>query len=391
LQQWLDHRRDVLLRRSRHRLAAIERRLELLAGMMIVYLNLDEVIRIVREEDEPKPALIARFALNDNQANYILDTRLRSLRRLEEMQLRKEETDLTEEKTQIEALLGSERKQWQVIAHEIRDTKKKYGPDTKLGKRRTTLEAPPDVVVDLAESFIEREPITVLVSRKGWIRAMKGHVADVSTATFKGDDGLQTSFFAETTSKLIVLASDGKAFTLDASKLPGGRSLGEPLRLMADIDEAASIVDVWPYAVGEKMLIAGSDGRGFVAPQDDLISSTRKGRAVLGVDPPAVAHLAVPANGDHVAVIGENRKLLVFPLGQIPEMARGKGVRLQRYKDGGLSDARVFALKDGMSWRDSAGRGFNVSMPELKDYIGNRAEAGRLPPKGFPKNNKFEG
>jgi topoisomerase-4 subunit A len=391
LQQWLDHRREVLLRRSRHRLAAIERRLELLAGMMIVYLNLDEVIRIIRESDEPKPALIARFKLTDNQANYILDTRLRSLRRLEEMELRKEETALTEEKGQIEELLASERKQWQVIAHEIRDTKKKYGPETKIGKRRTRFEAPPQVEVDLAETFIEREPITVLLSRKGWIRAMKGHVADVSGATFKGDDGLQTSFFAETTSKILVLASDGKAFTLDASKLPGGRSLGEPLRLMADIDEQASIVAVWPYAAGEKMLIAASDGRGFVAPQDDLVSATRKGRAVLGVEAPALACLAVPASGDHVAVIGENRKLLVFPLGQIPEMARGKGVRLQRYKDGGLSDARVFALKDGMGWKDSAGRSFNVALPELKEYIGNRAEAGRLPPKGFPKNNKFEG
>ncbi|MDE3174818.1 MAG: DNA topoisomerase IV subunit A, partial [Pseudomonadota bacterium] len=380
-----------LLRRSRHRLAAIERRLELLAGMMIVYLNLDEVIRIVREEDEPKPALIARFALSDTQANYILDTRLRSLRRLEEMQLRKEESELAEEKGQIEALLGSDAKQWKVIAHEIRDTKKKYGPETKIGKRRTTFEAPPDVVVDLAESLIEREPITVLLSRKGWIRAMKGHVADVSGATFKGDDSLQSSFFAETTSKLLVLASDGKAFTLDASKLPGGRSLGEPLRLMADIDETAAIVAIWPYVAGAKTLIAASDGRGFVAPQDDLISSTRKGRAVLGVEAPAVACLAVPAQGDHVAVIGENRKLLAFPLGQIPEMARGKGVRLQRYKDGGLSDARVFALKDGMGWRDSAGRSFNVAMPELKEFIGNRAEAGRLPPKGFPKNNKFEG
>jgi topoisomerase-4 subunit A len=391
LQQWLDHRRDVLIRRSRHRLAAIERRLELLAGMMIVYLNLDEVIRIIREEDEPKPALIARFTLTDTQANYILDTRLRSLRRLEEMQLRKEEGDLRQEKEQIEALLASERKQWQVIAHEIRDTKKKYGPETKIGKRRTTFEAPPSVEVDLAETFIEREPITVLLSRKGWIRAMKGHVADVSGATFKGDDGLQTAFFAETTSKILVLASDGKAFTIEAAKLPGGRSLGEPLRLMADIDEQASIVAVWPYGPSEKMLIAGSDGRGFVAAQDDLISSTRKGRAVLSVEAPAVACLATPANGDHVAVIGENRKLLVFPLGQIPEMARGKGVRLQRYRDGGLSDARVFFLKDGMSWRDSAGRSFNVGMPELKEYIGNRAEAGRLPPKGFPKNNKFEG
>jgi topoisomerase-4 subunit A len=391
LQQWLDHRRDVLLRRSRHRLAAIERRLELLAGMMIVYLNLDEVIRIIREADEPKPALIARFKLTDTQANYILDTRLRSLRRLEEMELRKEETALAQEKGQIEELLASERKQWQVIAHEIRDTKKKYGPETKIGKRRTRFEAPPDVEVDLAESFIEREPITVLLSRKGWIRAMKGHVADVSGATFKGDDSLQTSFFAETTSKILVLASDGKAFTLDAAKLPGGRSLGEPIRLMADIDEQASIVAVWPYAAGEKMLIAANDGRGFVAPQDDLVSSTRKGRAVLGVDAPALACLAVPARGDHVAVIGENRKLLVFPLGQIPEMGRGKGVRLQRYKDGGLSDARVFALKDGMGWRDSAGRSFNVALPELRDYIGNRAEAGRLPPKGFPKTNKFEG
>ena len=196
LQQWLDHRRDVLLRRSRHRLAAIERRLELLAGMMIVYLNLDEVIRIVREEDEPKAALVARFTLSDTQANYILDTRLRSLRRLEEMQLRKEAAELAEEKTQIEDLLGSEARQWKVIAHEIRDTKKKYGPETKIGKRRTTFEAPPNVVVDLAESFIEREPVTVLLSRKGWIRAMKGHVADVSGATFKGDDSLQTSFFA---------------------------------------------------------------------------------------------------------------------------------------------------------------------------------------------------
>ncbi len=391
LQQWLDHRRDVLLRRSRHRLAAIERRLELLAGMVIVYLHLDEVIRIIRETDEPKPALIARFKLTDNQANYILDTRLRSLRRLEEMTLRKEQSDLAAEKTQIEDLLASQDKQWKMLAHEIRDLKKKYGPETKLGKRRTSLQAPPDVRVDLAESFIEREPITVLLSRKGWIRAMKGHVADVSSATFKGDDGLWTSFFAETNSKILVFVSDGKTFTLDASKLPGGRSLGEPLRLMADIDEAAHVVAVWPHQPGAKMLVATNDGRGFIVGQDDLLSSTRKGRAVLGVEAPALACLATPAQGDHVALIGDNRKLLAFPLGQIPEMARGKGVRLQRYKDGGLSDARVFALKDGMSWKDSAGRTFNVSLPELKDYIGNRAEAGRLPPKGFPKTNKFDG
>ena len=391
LQQWLDHRRSVLLRRSAHRLAAIERRLELLAGMIIVFLNLDEVIRIVRDADDPKASLIARFSLSETQANYILDTRLRALRRLEEMALRKEQTALTEEKGTIEALIDSDKKQWQAIAYEIRDTKKRYGPETKLGKRRTTFEAPPDVVVDLAEALIEREPVTILLSQKGWIRALKGHVADLSGATFKGDDGLRTSFFAETTTKILVLASDGKIFTLEASKLPGGRGAGEPVRLMADLDEGADIVAVWPYAAGEKMLVATSDARGFVVGQDEMLSSTRKGRAVLNVDAPAKARLAIPAAGDHVATIGENRKMLVFPLSQVPEMARGKGVRLQRYKDGDLSDARVFTLADGMTWRDSAGRTFTLAKADLKEWIGMRAEAGRLPPKGFPKNNRFEG
>ena len=389
LQQWLDHRRAVLQRRSRHRLAAIERRLELVAGMIVVFLNLDEVIRIIREADEPKTALMARFTLTETQANYILDTRLRSLRRLEEMALRKEQTDLTKEKREIEALLASDKKQWQAISYEIKDTRKRYGPETGLGKRRTSFEAPPDVVVDVAESLIEREPVTILLSQKGWIRALKGHVPDLSGATFKGDDTLKTSFFAETTSKILVLASDGKVFTLEASKLPGGRSQGEPIRLMADIDESATIVSVWPYAPGEKMLIAASDGRGFVVAQDELVSATRKGRAVLNVDAPALAWLVTPAAGDHVATIGENRKLLVFPLAQVPEMARGKGVRLQRFKDGGLSDARVFPLADGLTWRDSAGRTFTVGKTDLKEWIGNRAEAGRLPPKGFPRNNRF--
>ncbi len=391
LQQWLDHRRAVLLRRSAHRLAAIERRLELLAGMIIVFLNLDEVIRIVREDDDPKAALIARFSLSETQANYILDTRLRALRRLEEMALRKEQSDLIEEKGSIEALIASEKKQWQAIAFEIRDTKKKYGPETKIGKRRTAFEAPPEVVVDFAEAMIEREPITVLLSQKGWIRAMKGHVADLSGATFKGDDALGASFFAETTSKILVLAGDGKVFTLDASKLPGGRGAGEPIRLMADLDESAEIVAVWPYTAGEKMLVATTDGRGFLVGQDEMLSSTRKGRALINVDAPAKARLAIPAVGDHVATIGENRKMLVFPVNQVPEMARGKGVRLQRYKDGGLSDARVFAIADGMTWRDSAGRTYTVAKADLKDWIGARAEAGRLPPKGFPKNNRFAG
>ncbi|RBP01037.1 topoisomerase-4 subunit A [Roseiarcus fermentans] len=392
LQQWLDHRRAVLVRRSRHRLAAIDRRLELLAGMIVVFLNLDEVIRIVREEDDPKEALKARFGLTDTQAVYVLDTRLRSLRRLEEMQLRKEQTELTAEKASIESLLESDRKQWQMIAVQIRDLKKTFGPETKLGRRRTSFAAAPEVVVaDLAEALVEREPLTVVVSEKGWIRALKGQVADLSSLAFKGDDGLGISFFAETTSKILALTSDGKVFTLDASKLPGGRGQGEPIRLMADLDESAAIVAVWPHAPGTKRLIVASDANGFLVAEDELLSSTRKGRAVLNVSGAAKAALIVPAAGDHVAVIGQNRKLLVFPIAQLSEMARGKGTRLQRYKDGDISDAKVFAIADGLTWRDSAGRTFTVAMPELQEWIGNRAEAGRLPPKGFPKSNKFEG
>ncbi len=392
LQQWLDHRRVVLVRRSRHRLVAIDKRLELLAGMIVVFLNLDEVIRIVREEEDPKEALKLRFSLTEPQAVYILDTRLRSLRRLEEMALRKEQDDLAKEKATIEALLASDTKQWQMIAVEVRDVKKQFGPETKLGRRRTSFKAAPDVVVsDLAEAMIEREPLTVVVSQKGWIRALKGQVVDLSSVAFKGDDGLKTSFFAETTSKILVLASDGKVFALDASKLPGGRGQGEPIRLMADIDESGSIVAVWPYAPNAKRLVVSSDGYGFIVGEGELLSSTRKGRAVLNVTALAKAALIVPADGDHVAVIGQNRKLLAFPVSQLNEMARGKGTRLQRYKDGGVSDAKVFAVADGLSWRDSAGRTFTVARPELNEWIGNRAEAGRLPPKGFPKNNRFEG
>jgi topoisomerase-4 subunit A len=390
LKQWLDHRRNVLLRRSRFRLGEIEHRLEVLAGMLVVFLNLDEVIRIIREEDEPKEALKARFAFSDVQANYVLDTRLRALRRLEEMQLKTEFDGLTREKAEIESLLGDEPKQWKTITAQIREVKKKYGPDKKLGKRRTSFEAAPQAAdIDLTEAMIEREPITVVVTEKGWIRALKGHVTDLTSIGFKGDDALKTAFFAETTSKILVLATNGKIFTLDASRLPGGRSSGEPIRLMADIDEGADIVAVFPFEAAAKMLVAANDGRGFLVAQDELISSTRKGRALIGVEPPAKASLIVPAEGDHVATIGENRKLLIFPLSQLPEMARGKGVRLQRYKDGGLADARIFKLADGLAWKDSAGRHFSVDKAGLREWIGNRAEVGRLPPRGFPKNNKF--
>ena len=390
LRQWLDHRRDVLLRRSRHRQAEIAHRLEVLAGMLIVFLNLDRVIAIIREADDPKQELKASFDLTDVQATYILDTRLRGLRRLEEMQLRRENDDLAKEKREIEGLLGDEAKQWKAVAAQIRDLKKKYGPDTKIGRRRTSFGDLPDIATDdIAGAMIEREPVTIVVSEKGWIRALKGHVEDLSALQFKGDDTLSVSFFAETTSKILVLASDGRIFTLEASKLPGGRGQGEPIRLMADIAEGETIIAVFPYAAGQKMLVAASDGRGFVATQDEMAGGTRKGKLLLNTDKPAAAALIVPAEGDHVAVIGENRKLLIFPLEQLPEMPRGKGVRLQKYRDGGISDAKVFSLKDGLTWKDSAGRTFNVGPRELRDWLGNRAEAGRLPPKGFPKNNKF--
>ena len=390
LLQWLDHRRNVLLRRSRHRLGEIARRLEVLAGMLVVFLNLDEVIRIIREEDDAKAALIKAFSLTETQVNYILDTRLRALRRLEELQLRKEYDELVKEKAQVEALIGNEAVQWKVIATDIRDVRKKYGPDTKIGKRRTTFEnAPQAAASDLAESLIEREPVTIVVTEKGWIRALKGHVADMATLGFKGDDALKLSFFTETTAKLLVLATNGKVFTLEASKIPGGRGHGEPIRLMADIDAGEDVFAVFPWRAGAKMLVAGSDGRGFLASQDDMVGGTRKGKAFLVVDAPAKTRLLIPAIGDHVAIIGENRKLLLFPLAQLAEMARGKGVRLQKYKDGGISDAKVFSMAEGLTWKDTSGRTWTVGAADLKEWLGNRGEAGRLPPKGFPRNNRF--
>jgi topoisomerase-4 subunit A len=392
LRQWLDHRRVVLVRRSRNRLAEIEHRLEVLAGMLVVFLNLDEVIRIIREEDEPKDALKARFALSDVQANYILDTRLRSLRRLEEMQLKAENDALQKEKAGLEDLVSDEAKQWNAIKLQIRDLKKKFAADSKFGKRRTTFEiAPATSDIDLTEAMIEREPVTVVVSRKGWIRALKGHLQETASLQFKGDDELLTAFHAETTSKVLLVATNGRVFTLEASKLPGGRGFGEPVRLMADMDEGADVFAVFPYQAGTKMLVCSTDGRGFVAPQDEMIAGTRKGKALLNVDPGMKVAVLAPVEGDHIAIVGDNRKLLVFALDQVPEMARGKGVRLQRYKDGGTADARVFAMSEGLTWKDSAGRTFTVAKADLKDWIGNRAEAGRLPPKGFPKNNRFVG
>ncbi|MBX9909506.1 MAG: DNA topoisomerase IV subunit A [Beijerinckiaceae bacterium] len=392
LRAWLDHRREVLQRRSRFRLGQIEKRLEILRGLLIVYLDLDRVIKIIREEDEPKTELMRVFELSEVQANAILDTRLRALRKLEEMALKTELDELTVEKGQIEALLGSDATQWKMIAHDIRQVKKLFGPETAIGKRRTTFADMPDTTdLDLTQAMVEREPVTVVITKKGWIRALKGHVQDLSTLAFKGDDGLKLAFFTETTAKILVLASNGKVFTLDAAKLPGGRGFGDPIRLMIELEEHAGIVSAFPYRPGLKLLMVTTDGRGFVAPTDDIVANTRKGRQVLNVEMPVEALLAAPAEGDHVAVIGENRKLVCFPLAEVAEMARGKGVRLQRYKDGGLSDAKTFALADGLTWRDTSGRTWTVAQSELTEWIGHRGEAGRLPPKGFPKNNRFGG
>ncbi|MGL4325728.1 MAG: DNA gyrase C-terminal beta-propeller domain-containing protein, partial [Beijerinckiaceae bacterium] len=349
-------------------------------------------IRIIREEDEPKPVLMKEFGINEVQTNAILDTRLRSLRKLEEMELRRELDGLTQEKDTIEALLGSEDKQWKTVSWEIREVRKTFGPETKIGKRRTAFADAPelgDLTID--EALVEREPITVVVSQMGWIRALKGHVDDLSGLSFKGDDKLKIAFKTETTAKILVFASNGKCFTLDGSKLPGGRGYGDPIRLMVDLEEGADIVTAFPYEADTKYLLAGYESRGFVIPSAETIGNTRKGKQLLNVDAGDRLVIVARVEGDHVAVIGENRKMLVFPLAEVPEMTRGKGVRLQKYKDGGIADVSVFTLKEGLGWTDSAGRSFNVPKAELKDWIGHRSESGRLPPKGFPKSNKFGG
>ncbi len=390
LKAFLDHRRDVLLRRSRHRLAKIEARLEIVSGLIVAFLNLDEVIRIIREEDEPKPVLMKRFDLSDVQANAILDTRLRQLRKLEEMELRKEHEELAAEKATIEALLASDAKQWKTVRWEIFQVAKAFSKETPLGKRRSDFGVVGELSGDVSEALIEREPITVVVTQKGWIRALKGHGVDLTYLQFKGDDALAFSFATETTSRVILMSTDGKAFTLEGSKLPGGRGFGEPIRLMVDLDAEAEVMAAFPYVAGQKRLIASKDARGFVVTAEDLIGNTRKGRQVMNVDDARlwIAHLV---EGDMVAIVGENRKLLAFPLNEVPELPRGKGVRLQRYKEGGLADLKTFHNDAGLTWLDSAGRTFTLKGEDLREWLGHRAESGRLPPKGFPRSNRFTG
>ncbi|MGE0232991.1 MAG: DNA gyrase subunit A, partial [Flavobacteriaceae bacterium] len=389
---WLDHRRDVLQRRSRFRVEKIAHRLEVLGGYLVAYLNLDEVIRIIREEDEPKPALIAAFALTDVQAEAILNMRLRSLRRLEEMEIRREHDELTTEKAGLEALLASPARQWKKIGAEIAAIRKTFGPDTVLGRRRTDFaDAPETGEAEIVEAMIEREPVTIVISDKGWVRALRGHMQDLSTVAFKSDDHLRFSIQAQTTDKLVLFATDGRFFTLGCDKLPGGRGHGEPLRLMVDLGEDQDIVGAFAHDPARRLLVAGSDGRGFVLEERDVIAMTRKGKQALNVDAGVEATFCVAAAGDMVAVIGENRKLLLFPAEQVPVMARGKGVRLQRYKDGGTADICFFNRADGLSWTDAAGRTHTRNMDEMRDWLGDRAQAGRMAPNGFPRNGRFDG
>jgi topoisomerase-4 subunit A len=390
LSEWLTHRRDVLLRRSRHRLSQIEHRLEVLGGYLIAYLNLDKVIKIIRKEDEPKPVLMKTFKLSDVQADAILNMRLRNLRRLEEMEIRQEDKDLRAEKKSIEGLVRSEKEQWKKIADQIREVRERFGPKTPIGKRRTGFaEAPEHDEAAIEEALVEREPITVVVSEKGWIRALRGQVADLAGLVFKADDGLKLAFFAETTSKLLAFATNGRFYTIDAAKLPGGRGHGEPIRLFAELEQETDIVSVFRYQGGRKLIVASAQGRGFIVPEGECLGNTRKGKQVLNVKAPDEARAMAPVEGELVAAIGENRKMLVFAIDQVPDMTRGRGVRLQRHKDGGLSDIKTFEVEKGLSWTDTAGRVFNLTLKELGDWRGNRADAGRLAPKGFPKTNKF--
>ena len=390
LREWLDHRREVLVRRSKHRLAEIDRRLEILAGFLIAYLNIDEVIRIIREEDEPKKVIMARWDLSDVQAEAILNLRLRQLRKLEEIEIRKEFDALSAEKKAIEALLASVAMQWKTIRWEVERVRDKFGSHTVIGKRRTTFaDAPEHDDAEIHHAMVEKEPVTVVVSEKGWLRAMKGHLTDYSLFTFKEGDSLKLAFHAQTTDKILVFTTGGKFYTIGADRLPGGRGHGEPIRIIVDMENDQAIVTAFVHDPKRRLMLVSHEGYGFVAPETELVANTRKGKQVMNVKTPDEAQLCLPLAGDHVAIVGENRKLLVFALSEVPEMVRGKGVRLQRYKDGGVLDAKLFAMDAGLTWQDSAERTHTRGRAELAEYLGNRAAAGRLVPKGFPRSGRF--
>jgi len=398
LQAFLDHRREVLQRRSRYRLAAVARRIEVLRGFVIVYVNLDEVIRIIRESDDPKAEMIARWGLTEVQVEAILNMRLRSLRRLEEVAIKKELDALAAESSELEALLGSDRRQWGALANEVAATQQEFGGDTPLGRRRTLLGAAPEPVEIPPAALVEREPVTVLLSQKGWIRAVKGHGVNAADQKYKEGDGPRFVVPAETTDRLVVFGSNGRFHTLAADRLPGGRGQGEPLRLMIDLPNEHEIVALFPYRPGMRLLVASDDGRGFIVDGEEALAQTRAGKQVLTPAEGARAAVCVPADGDMAAFVGDNRRLLVVELAEIPEMARGRGVILQRYRSGGLADAKVFRLAEGLSWRQGdprngpqgpAVRGRTRTEIDLTPWRAPRGAAGHAVPQGFPRSGKF--
>jgi topoisomerase-4 subunit A len=414
LRAFLDHRRDVLIRRSTHRMVKIDHRLEVLEGFIIAFLNLDRVIDIIRYDNDPKKALMAEdwgktharamdeadyvspltglvsepeMGLTDVQAEAILNMRLRSLRRLEEIELVKERDALMLERAGLEDLLDSEDLQWKTIADQLRETRKLFGSNSEGGARRTAF-AVAGVVEDVPlEAMIDKEPVTVVCSKMGWIRALTGHIDLARELKFKDGDEGRFVFHAQTTDRLLVFGSNGRFYTMGTSTLPGGRGMGEPLRLMVDLPNEAEIVALFIHRAGNKLLVASSAGDGFVVPEDDVIAQTRAGKQVLNVKGDVRARVCSTVTGDHVACVGENRKVLLFPLDELPEMGRGKGVRLQKYKDGGMSDATTFTLADGLSWLDPAGR--TRTQTELAEWAAKRAGAGRMAPRGFPRDNRF--
>jgi len=409
LRAFLDHRRDVLQRRSRHRLDKIDHRLEVLEGFIIAFLNLDRVIDIIRYDEGPRAALMREVwgrdfiratsekdyvppsegegELSELQAESILNMRLRSLRRLEEMELRRERDELLKERAGLEDLLGSDMLQWKRIATELRSVQAEFGKATDIGRRRTDFAMAADVEDVPLEAMIEREPVTIVCSAMGWIRAMKGHVALDQAFKFKDGDEGRFAFHAETTDKIVLFGSNGRFYTILAANLPGGRGMGEPVRLMVDLPNEAAIVDLFIHRPGGRLVVASSAGDGFVVPADEVIAQTRGGKQVLNVKDGARALVCRAVAGDHLACVGENRKLLVFPLAELPEMGRGKGVRLQSYKDGGLSDLSTITLAEGLRWQDPAGR--TRHEPDLAEWLGKRASAGRMAPRGFPRDNRF--
>ena len=423
LRAFLEHRRDVLIRRSKYRLEKIDHRLEVLEGFIIAFLHLDRVIDIIRYDDDPKKALMVEdwaqdhvratsevdyrspivpgadpeVSLSEVQAEAILNMRLRSLRRLEELELIAERDALMEERAGIEDLLESEDLQWARITEQLRETRKVFGRDSEGGARRTQFAEAAEVVEVPLEAMIEREPITVVCSQMGWVRAMTGHIDLTRELKFKDGDAPRFIFHAETTDKLLVFGANGRFYTVGAANLPGGRGMGEPLRLMIDLPNDVEIVDMLIHAPGEKLLVASAEGNGFIVPEEDVVAQTRAGKQVLNVKD-TIAKVCRRVAGDHVAVVSENAKLLVFEVGELPEMGRGKGVRIQKYKkaagrqgmlelDGGLSDITTFNWDEGLSW--PMGGGKTRTEPDMTDWKAARAGVGKRPPHGFPKNNRF--